>query len=170
MSYFYTALAITIPESFNWNARPLVSGEASGPEAWFNMNNSNGTFPPPPPPSSLVAAQNSAGTQTYVLEGATPASSDVAPFTTLGSITFATVTDTAHTSTENCFMLPPSKCDCGTATAALTVKGSTTGCAVGNSFVTINQFPTPTVSKSTTSTPVVISPKRTYPQRYLTKR
>ena len=179
MSYYYTAMAVTIPESFSWNARPVVSGEAGGTEVWFDMNNSNGTFPQPPLPSSLVTAQNSAGTDTYGPEGTTPASSDVAPFTTLGNITFATVTDTAHTSTENCFTFLPSafvqgrsseECDCGTTTAALTTKGSTTGCALGNSIFTINQFPTPTISKSTTSTPMVISPKRTCPQRYMTKK
>lgn len=162
----------------------MVSGQARGNEAWFDLNNSNGTFPPSLLDSAQVAAQNSAGTDTAtseLAEIATPASSDIAPFTTLGNITLPTVTDTVHPSTENCFRFLPSisvqgraseVCDCGTTTLTLTTKGSTTGCALSNSIITINQLPTPTVTEpraTMPTTPMVISPKRTYPKIYLIK-
>ena len=195
MSYFYTAMAITIPESFSWSARPLISKESHFAGTGFQLNNSNGAIPPQTPPSSVAALHDSAGTETTSPEGTMPATTDVAPFTTFGSITFATVTDTAHTSTENCFAYLPSVsvqgqsevCDCGTTTAPLTTQGLTTGCALGNSIITINKFPTPTFSASTTAaapmmkvtptfnaptttTPMAISPKRTYPRTYLTRK
>ncbi|KAM0802520.1 hypothetical protein BDR22DRAFT_103551 [Usnea florida] len=162
MSYFYTAMAITIPESFSWSARPLISIGSPSAGTWFQLNNSNGANPP----SSLSALQNNAGAETTSPEGTMPASSDVAPFSTLGSISFARVTDTAHTNTENCFTYLPSVsvqgrqsevCDCGTTTAALTTQGLTTGCALGNSIIPINNFPTPRSSVSTRTTPMAIS-------------
>ena len=173
-------MAITIPESFSWSARPLTSKGSGFTGTGFQLNNSNGAIPPQPPPSSVAALHNSAGTETTSPEGTMPAASDVAPFTILGNISFATVTDTANTSTENCFTYLPSVsvqgrqsevCDCGTTTAALTTQGSTTGCAFGNSIIPINNFPTATFSASTTTTaPMVISPKRTYSRTYLTTR
>ena len=179
-SYFYTAMAILIPESFDWNTRPLVSQGKNVAQAWSQMNNSDGTIPPPPPAISLDAIHNSAGTYTYGPEGTRPAASDVAPFTSLGDITFAPAADTAHTSTENCFTFLPSAsvqgrpsevCDCGSTTAALTTQGAITGCALGNSFVTLNQFPTPTAGgfSTTSNAPMVTTPKRMYPKAHLTK-
>ena len=187
-------MAITIPESFSWSARPLILKGSNFAGTGFQLNNSNGTIPPQPPPSSVAALQNSAETETISPEGTMPASFDVAPFTVLGSITVATVMDTAHTSTENCFAYLPSVsvqgrqsevCDCGTTTAALTTQGLTTGCAIENSIISINNFGTPTFSASTTTTapmvtptfiaptttvPMVISPKRAYPRTYRTRR
>lgn len=138
------------------------------------MNNSNGTNPPPDPSSSISALDN-AGTETYFTPLSTqqpPATADVAPFTTFGDVGFPTLTDTVHAQTENCFTYLPSisvqgspseVCDCGTTTAALTVKASSTGCALSNSILWINQPPaiTEVSMTSPTSAPIVTS-KRTY--------
>lgn len=176
MSYYYTALAISIPESFDWGARPVVSrSEDWAVDAWSNMDNSDGTIPPP---SSLTALpdQNSAGTEEwgYASSQAPPSMPDTT-FTTIGDITFPSTPDTAHPETENCFTFLPSisvqgspseKCDCGTTTAALTTQGSSTGCALSNTIFAINQFPVNTGIVTSSATPApVVTPSQPTPTR-----
>lgn len=154
MSYFYTAMSITIPESFNTGARPVVSGGYDW--VYFqNLNNSNGTaLNATNTPAS--PAQQSAGTQILNSVSATvdsPPSSTgllaLAAFTTISSVSFPTLTDTAHTNTENCFPFLPSisvqgsptlECDCMTTTAPLTIQGGSTSCALSNTLFAINPW------------------------------
>ncbi len=138
------------------------------------MNNSNGTNPPPDP-SSSISALDEAGTETYFTPLSTeqpPPSSAVAAFTTFGNVSFPTLTDTVHAQTENCFPFSPSisihgspseVCDCGTTTAALTIKASSTGCALSNSILWIDQPPAMTEVSMTSPTSVpIVTPKRMY--------
>ena len=150
------------------------------------MNNSNGTdLAFSPQMGILGSVSNNTKTATE------PASSDVAPFTTFDNRTFPTVVDTVHPSTENCFTYLPSilvqgspteRCDCGgTTIVALTTQGSSTGCALSGSFITLDEYqprtigavmPPPssstpvtlsTVVATTSAAPVpVMTPKRTY--------
>lgn len=119
------------------------------------MDNSNGTVLPLTDGSPLPAEAPDTADTTFTEQATATAPSTVSTvaFTTDGDAAFSTITDTAHTSTENCFRFLPSlsvqggaseQCDCGTTTAALTTQGSITGCALSNSIVAIDQFPTET--------------------------
>ncbi|KAM0804884.1 hypothetical protein BDR22DRAFT_835548 [Usnea florida] len=160
MSYFWTAMSITIPEAFNTQARPVISGG----EDWFftNLDNSNGSALDPPS-TAASPAQESAGTEMYYSGSATAAAPPFATSLALPLITgtstvvFPSLTDTAHTNTENCFPFLPSvsaqanptlECDCMTTTAPLTVQGSSTSCALSNTLFAINPFRLNAVSAS----------------------
>lgn len=103
----------------------------------------------------------------------------IAAFTTIDSVTFPALTGPAHSNTENCFKYLPSQvahilspseeCDCGTTTAALTIQGSSTGCALSNSFFGIDQVPIGTVAVAAISsaTPIIASAPRMYPRDLL---
>lgn len=177
MSYFYTAISIAIP-AFNTEARPVVSGEYDW--VYFqNLDNSNGTALNA---TNTVAspAQQSAGTKISNSVSATvdsPPSSTgllaLAAFTTISSVSFPTLTDTAHTNTENCFPFLPSisvqgsptlECDCMTTTAPLTIKGGSTSCALSNTLFAINPWRLSTgisgvsTVRSATKTPATKTP------------
>ena len=152
MSYYYTAMSIAIPEAFNTQARPLISGEYD--DFFTNLDNSNGSALNPPS-TSASPDQESAGTNIFNSGSATatgaPSSASLAlPLITgTASVSFPSLTDAAHTNTENCFPFLPSisaqgsptlQCDCMTTTAPLTVQGSSTSCALSNTLFAINPY------------------------------
>lgn len=155
LSYYYTAMAITIPEAFNSQARPVISGDYDF-NYFNNLDNSNGSAMNP---VSTAASpdQESAGADITNSVSATvdsppsPTGADTPPFTTISTVSFPTLTYAAHTNTENCFPFLPSisvqgsptlECDCMTTTAPLTVQGSSTSCALSNTLFAINPFRT----------------------------
>lgn len=136
------------------------------------MDNSNGTN------SSRTALPYHNGTGIVAWDNATseaPPSMPNTTFTTIEEITFQSMPDTARPKTENCFTFltsisvqgsPSEKCDCGTTTAALTTQGSSTGCALSNSIVAINQFPVSTETVTSSATPApVMTPSQPTPTR-----
>ena len=152
MSYYYTAMSIAIPEAFNTQARPIISGEYD--DYFKNLDNSNGTALDPPS-TAASPDQESAGTEIFNLGSATaagpPSTTSLAlPLITgTSSVSFPSLTDAAHTNTENCFPFLPSispqgslmlECDCMTTTAPLTVQGSSTSCALSNTLFAINPY------------------------------
>ena len=154
------SLAITIPAEFSWRSRPVVSQDYVA--AWSDnsdSDNSNGTVLPDardePVPDPFFWITDTTFTESGL---AGPSGPTVALNATI--VTFPTLIDTAHTSTENCFTFLPSlsvqgspteRCDCGTTTAALTTQGASTGCALSNSFFAINSFPIETGFPTTTA-------------------
>lgn len=153
MSYYYTAMSISIPEAFNSQARPVIPGDFDF-NYFNNLDNSNGSALNLPS-TAASPAQESAGMGITNSVSATvdaPPSltgADTSPFTTISTVSFPTLTDTAHTDTENCFPFLPSisvqgsptlECDCMTTTAPLTARGSSTSCALSNTLFAINPF------------------------------
>ena len=152
MSYFYTAMSIAIPEAFNTQARPVISGEYD--DFFTSLDNSNGSALDPPT-TAASPDQESAGTEIFYSGSATatgpPSTASLAlPLITgTSTVSFPSLTDTAHTNTENCFPFLPSisaqasptlECDCMTKTAPLTVQGSSTSCALSNTLFAINAY------------------------------
>ena len=173
MSYYYTAMSIAIPEAFNSQARPVISGDF---DYFFNsLDNSNGSAinPPDPAPSP---EQESAGAEMF---NNGPATADAPPsitgpaqppLATVGSVSFSTLTDAAHTNTENCFPFlpsvsvqgsPTSVCDCMTTTAPLTVLSSGTSCALSNTVVPINAYRSAPVSLLENTPTAIVTPAPT---------
>ena len=152
MSYFYTAMSIAIPEAFNTQARPVISGEYD--DYFKSLDNSNGSALDPPS-TAASPDQESAGTEVFNSGSATatgaPSSASIAlPLITgTASVSFPSLTDAAHTNTENCFPFQPSisaqgsptlECDCMTTTAPLTIQESGTSCALSNTLFAINPY------------------------------
>ena len=173
MSYFYTAMSIAIPEAFNTNARPVVSGEFDW--VYFqNLDNSNGTALNATN-TAASPVQQSAGTKISKSVSATVDSPPsptgllaLAAFTTISTISFPNLTDWPHTNTENCFPFLPSisvtgsptlECDCMTTTAPLTILGGSTRCALSNTLFFINPWRASTgISGVSTVRPMTTTP------------
>ena len=62
MSYYYMAMSIAIPEAFNTQARPIISGDYD--DYFKNLDNSNGSVLDPPS-TAASPDQESAGTQFF---------------------------------------------------------------------------------------------------------
>ena len=176
MSYFYTAMSIAIPEAFNTQARPLISGEYD--DYFKNLDNSNGSALDPPS-TAASPDQESAGAEVFNSGSATaagpPSATSLAMplITGSSSVSFPSLTDTAHTNTENCFPFlpsisaqgsPTSQCDCMTTTAPLTIQGSSTSCALSNTLFAINPYRLSADSATSGPTP----PATSSPQAPLT--
>ena len=171
MSYFYTAMSIAIPEAFNSQARPVISG---GFDYFFNsLDNTNGSaINPPDPPAS--PEQESAGAEVYntgaTTTDATPPSVAGPTQSLLTSDDFSTLTDATHTKTENCFPFlpsisvqgsPTSVCDCMTTPASLTVVSSETSCVFSNTVVPINAYRSAPVSFLENTATAIVTPAPT---------
>ena len=169
MSYFYTAMSIAIPEAFNTQARPIISGEYDN--FFKSLDNSNGSALDPPT-TTASPDQESAGTEIFNSGSATaagpPSATSVAlPLITgTSTVAFPSMTDTAHTNTENCFPFLPSisaqgsptlECDCMTTTAPLTIQGSSTSCALSNTLFAINPYRLSADSATSAPTPLATS-------------
>lgn len=153
MSYYYTAMSIAIPEAFNTQARPIISEEYD--LGYFNnLDNSNGSSPNTVSTSASPAQENAGMEVSNSISATVDAPNSTTglitpPFTTISSVSFPALTDTAHASTENCFPFlhsisvkgsPTSECDCMTTTAPLTIQGRSTSCALANTLFAINPF------------------------------
>lgn len=171
MSYYYTAMSIAIPEAFNTQARPIISGDYD--DFFKALDNSNGSALDSPS-TAASPDQESAGTEVFNPGPATaaappsPTSLALPLITGTSSVLFPSLTDTAHTNTENCFPLLPSisvqgiptlECDCMTTTAPLTIQGSSTSCALSNTLFAINPYRTS--ADSATSSPQTPAPTST---------
>ena len=171
MSYYYTAMSLTIPEAFNTQARPVLSREST---YFQNLDNSNGTalnatFPAQQIAVTLVSNSLSATVDSPPV----PTGLDLAAFTNISMVPFPTLTDTAHTNTENCFPFLPSisvqgsptlECDCMTTTASLTVQGGSTSCALSGTLFPINPWqPDAGVSGVSTVGPALPPPPSSTP-------
>ena len=162
MSYYYTAMSIAIPEAFNTQARPIISGDYD--DYFKNLDNSNGSALDSPS-TAASPDQESAGTEIFNSVSATaagpPSSTGQALSPISFSVLFPSLTDVAYTNTENCFPFLPSisvqgsqtlECDCMTTTAALTIQGSSTSCALSNTLFAINPY-RPSANSATSSPP-----------------
>ena len=169
MSYFYTAMSIAIPEAFNTQARPVISGEYD--DYFKNLDNSNGSALDPPS-TAASPDQESAGAEIFnsgsaIATGAPSSASLALPLITgTSSVSFPSLTDAAHTNTENCFPFLPSvsaqgsptlECDCMTTTAPLTIQGSSTSCALSNTLFAINPYRLSADSATSAPTPPATS-------------
>lgn len=147
MPYFYTAMSITIAEAFNTQARPVISGQS---KYFRNLDNSDGIALNATFPAQQIAVTMLSNSLSATVDS--PPSSTgfaLAAFTTISTVSFPTLTDTAHTNTENCFPFLPSisvqgsptlECDCMTTTAPLTVQGGSTSCALSGTLFPINPW------------------------------